>query len=289
MHADTLLKERQEEIQGRLETLGTSVLPVEDADSDNVMVQRVADLRAHLEEELKPVEAQGEYIKQVIRKHAVTDPVDQEFIEAMVFSYNLHVATPTKGEPVEAQAEKERFFSQALERLRDRNMNRESELKAERTVAIPVSGDRTATVVVAGNGESGRIRFSPMEDFTNMKIEVGSETVDKILHGKLTAEDYEGIARVLLTAEGKFGQAARAYAEACFRWADAADDQRPAEKLLATRRAAAQDFRRVLGALEVRDQVNGPMSDIAFHAVYYTICKRFPNVAPSEVPQPFSS
>lgn len=281
---ETLFREREVDTRGQLEMLGTTLVPLEE-----IAVQRMASHRSTLEQRLMNLPEQKEYLIRIIRDRKITEPIDREFIEAMVFSYNLHAATPTGGIEHTDSSTEDHFVAQAVERLRDRRAHRESEALMEHVIDTPVSANRTMRITLNEDGKRGRIRFSPMVDFTKQEIQLGPDAVDKILGGKLTAEDYEAIANTLLNTEGKFGEAARNYAEACFRWAEKVDDNQPADRELQDRRVAAQEFRRVLGVFDRGDIMNGPLSDIAFHSIYYTICKRFPSVSPKEIPQPFES
>lgn len=304
-----LMKERERDIRLWLETLrNTDVLPPltpdergqiekdlgfvlpETAPQDRGERQRVMDtlrsFRERHEERLKKLETHHTAVDRIVRQYHITDTIDQEFVEDVIFYVNLWGGPSATAEQSHEEAGHERqFVEEAVTRLRQRIARRKYERAGEEVKEVRTSGNRLMRIRVSEKGNEARMDFSPFTDFNRQQVQLGPEAVVQILGGRFTAEDYEAIANALLTTEGPVGDACRRYAEACHTWAKVYIQKSPEEPAARShRREASWKLMSVFGS---KDPSISPLTDVPLNAIFYTVKQRFPQLASKEVPQPF--
>lgn len=304
-----LMQKRGRDIQGWLEALRNTQMPPSLTADDRSQIERefgialpesmpgavperkrvtdaLASLREKHEDRRQKLETHRAALQRIIRQHRITDAIDQEFIEDVIFYVNLWEEPSAPAERSDDDAQHERqFLEEALSRLRQRAAKRNYERSGETVTELRTSGDRSMNIRVSEKGDQVRMEFSPFVDFNREKVQLGPNAVEKILGGRFTAQDYEIIANALLTIEGPAGIVCRRYAEACHAWAIAYTQKSPDER--ETRFQRREATWKLIDAFGGKDPSVAPLADIPLNAIFYTVKQRFPELASTEVPQPF--
>lgn len=212
----------------------------------------------------------------IIRRYKIDTSIDQEFIADVTLFTDLYSDV---GRDESYFTYENQYIAEALKRLKIRAAKTRYERGGEKHFSLALSGDRKVSIVLSEKMDKARFEFQPFYGFEGVLI--GPEAVEKILGGKISADDYESIYTALISIKGAVGDVCRKYAEAVQKWAEALNQERDPSHALIERRRASFELMEVFEG--------GPIQDVPLNAIFYTVTKKFSYFANSRIPQPFES